>query len=144
MAVKSEAFESFYVNEYAAGDEQAAARIKSNFDGEVYTSHFAELYSVWELQDARNAQLRAEVERLKAGLRFYASHRHMRGFPDDWASDWDTCSGEPGNWWFNSEEVTEQSVGVEDGSIAAAILNGAVMTPDSDETYCEMPSKENI
>lgn len=97
-----------------------------------------------ENKHKENQTLRDEVERLKGGLRYYADHNHLTDFPTAWLPDWDTCSGEPANWWFNSEEVPEQTVGVEDGSIAAAILNGAVMTPNSDETVCVMPSKEYL
>ena len=87
--------------------------------------------------------MEAENERLKAGLQYYADSKHCWGkFPADWV-DWDTCSGEPTNWWFNSEEAQEQPVGVEDGTIAKMILNGAVMTPDSDETECVMPEVDH-
>ena len=84
-------------------------------------------------------RLASENERFKAGLQFYANHEHLMGnFPSEWP-DWDTCSGEPGNWWFNSEEPQEQPVGVEDGTVASAVLRGAIMTPDSDETICVPP-----
>lgn len=57
----------------------------------------------------------AEVERLRAALKFYADRDH---FADDIGSDWDTVSGEPANvLWHESEAWF-----VEDGSIARAAL----------------------
>ena len=58
----------------------------------------------------------AEVERLRAALKFYADRDH---FAEDIGSDWDNVSGEPANvLWHDSEAWF-----VEDGSIARAALS---------------------
>jgi len=57
----------------------------------------------------------AEVERLRAALKFYADRDH---FAEDIGSDWDNVSGEPANVLWHEQEAWF----VEDGSIARAAL----------------------
>lgn len=57
----------------------------------------------------------AEVERLRAALKFYADRDH---FAEDIGSDWDSVSGEPANVLWHEQEAWF----VEDGSIARAAL----------------------
>lgn len=59
----------------------------------------------------------AEVEQLRAALKFYADRAH---FAEDIGSDWDSVSGEPANMLWHEHE----SWFVEDGSIARAALSG--------------------
>ncbi|MGS7252360.1 hypothetical protein ACQ7NP_14690 [Pseudomonas anuradhapurensis] len=59
----------------------------------------------------------AEVEQLRAALKFYADRDH---FAEDIGSDWDSVSGEPANMLWHEHE----SWFVEDGSIARAALSG--------------------
>lgn len=68
-----------------------------------------------------NVDLAAESERLREGLRFYAHGQHwINELHDD---KWDTCSGEPQNWYWreNSEDAAE---GIENGGIAQIYLSG--------------------
>lgn len=61
--------------------------------------------------------LRAECERLKAGLLLYAEGWHFdKADPDAW----DTVSGEPENWYCDEAGTAT----VEDGSIARMVLDG--------------------
>lgn len=57
----------------------------------------------------------AQVERLRAALKFYADRDH---FAEDIGSDWDSVSGEPANILWHEHEAWF----VEDGSIARAAL----------------------
>ncbi|WP_313714059.1 hypothetical protein [Pseudomonas sp.] len=59
----------------------------------------------------------AEVERLRAALKFYADRDH---FAEDIGNDWDSVSGEPANVLWHEHEAWF----VEDGSIARAALLG--------------------
>ncbi|WP_081322823.1 hypothetical protein [Pseudomonas parafulva] len=59
----------------------------------------------------------AEVEQLRAALKFYADRDH---FAEDIGTDWDSVSGEPANILWHEHEAWF----VEDGSIARAALSG--------------------
>lgn len=59
----------------------------------------------------------AELERLRAALKFYADRDH---FAEDIGTDWDSVSGEPANILWHEHEAWF----VEDGSIARAALSG--------------------
>lgn len=59
----------------------------------------------------------AEVEQLRAALKFYADRDH---FAEDIGTDWDSVSGEPANILWHGHEAWF----VEDGSIARAALSG--------------------
>lgn len=69
--------------------------------------------------------LRAEVARLKRGLRYYANGCHFE--KDD--VGWDTVSGEPTNFWCDDAG----SATVEDGTIAKLFLHGGDFDPTDDE-----------
>lgn len=89
-------------------------------------------------------QLRDENTNLRNGLRFYADQEHMYGHQtQEWEIDagWDTCSGEPGNWLFPEND---DPIGIENGSVANAVLNGAIMTPDSDEIIYIFPLTKSV
>ena len=73
--------------------------------------------------NAEVAQLRAEVERLKGGLKFYADGAHAV-FNDE--SAWDTVSGEPQNFWCDEAGTAT----VEDGWVAKRILEGWALPDD--------------
>ncbi len=82
---------------------------------------------------------RAEVERLRGGLRFYADKQHMLG---DW-DDWESCSGEPEQILF---PPTNDSMGIENGGCArAALYDGthppAPAVPDG---YSLVPSRMQL
>jgi hypothetical protein len=65
-----------------------------------------------------------EIERLRAGLEFYARGDHMLlGDPEAW----DTVSGEPQNWYCDEEGTAT----IEDGTIAAQVLAGHEMKWDA-------------
>lgn len=55
-----------------------------------------------------------ELARLREALEFYAHGNHYHFFSDTW----DTCSGEPQNFWFDEAETAM----IEDGSVARAAL----------------------
>ncbi len=69
------------------------------------------------LSEARCAQLQAEIESLRAALKWYADGEHFtKADPDAW----DTVSGEPQNWWCDEADTAM----VEDGSLAGMVLAG--------------------
>lgn len=72
-------------------------------------------------------RLRAENDRLRTGLRFYANGHHMQ-LNDP--SAWDTVSGEPQNWWCDEGTAT-----IEDGWLAKKVLrNEPLDWSEFDET----------
>lgn len=67
------------------------------------------------VEDVREAA--AEIENLRAALKWYADGEHFtKAEPDAW----DTVSGEPQNWWCDEAG----SAMVEDGSLAGMVLAG--------------------
>lgn len=68
----------------------------------------------------------SEIERLRAGLQWYADGHHYD------LPDWEDCSGESPNWIFpNSDQVIgEPSWMVDNGGIARAVLNGDYVNPN--------------
>lgn len=63
----------------------------------------------------------AEIERLRAALKFYAEGDHFN-FDGD---AWDTVSGEPQNFWCDEAGTAT----VEDGTIAKLMLAAMKETP---------------
>ena len=76
--------------------------------------------------DAELTALRAECERLRVALRFYARGEHFILSDGD---AWDTVSGEPQNWHCDEAGTAT----VEDGSIAAIVLRGDPLPLDEDD-----------
>jgi hypothetical protein len=68
-------------------------------------------------------RLRADVERLKAGLKWYADGSHVVGLDDDW----DTVSGEPQNWLCGPESGM-----VENGGVAKTVMDGGYIVDDEE------------
>jgi len=66
----------------------------------------------------------AEIERLRAGLKFYADGDHM-ALSDPNA--WDTVTGEPQNWYCDGAGTAT----LEDGTIAKQVLAGHEMKWDA-------------
>jgi len=71
------------------------------------------------------AALRAEIERLRKALQFYADGEH---FVLSEPHAWDTVSGEPPNYWCDEAGTAT----VEDGSLARLVLAGVVVDFDGD------------
>lgn len=67
-------------------------------------------------------QLRAQVERFRLALRFYANGEHFNTDDDE---EFDTVSGEPANWLYSGRE--DSTTSIEDGSIAKLTLQGKVV-----------------
>jgi hypothetical protein len=63
----------------------------------------------------------AEIERLRAALKFYAEGDHFIFDRDEW----DTVSGEPQNFWCDEAGTAT----VEDGTIAKLMLAAMKETP---------------
>ena len=63
----------------------------------------------------QRAEVVDELARLREALQFYAHGNHYHFFSDTW----DTCSGEPQNFWFDEAETGM----IEDGSVARAALS---------------------
>ena len=68
--------------------------------------------------------LKAENERFRCALRFYAKGEHHNLDGDD---DFDTVSGEPENWLFSCRE--DSTTMIEDGTIASRTLRGETLAP---------------
>lgn len=77
--------------------------------------------------DADLTRLRAECERLRVALRFYARGEH---FIVSDCTAWDTVSGEPQNWQCDESGTAT----VEDGTIAAMVLRGGPLPLDEEDT----------
>jgi len=73
------------------------------------------------------ASKEAEIERLKAGLKWYAEGNHF--VLDD---DWDTVSGEPQEWLCGPESGM-----IEDGGVARTVLAGGHMVEGDDDLIAE-------
>jgi len=87
--------------------------------------------------------LRAEIQRLRDGLLWYAERNHYD------LSDWEDCPGESANWLFPPLDFYSQNQPawmVDDGGIARAVLEGAFVNPnhaDADAiTYCAITTQE--
>ena len=89
--------------------------------------------------------MRAEIERLRCALRFYASRQHFQIDEDE---DFDSVSGEPENWLCSDREGSTTML--EDGTIARLALRGMEMvwtvegydgkpSPIPDEVSCLKP-----
>jgi hypothetical protein len=77
----------------------------------------------------------AEIERLRAGLQWYADGHHYD------LDGWEDCSGESSNWLF---PPSEHSWMVDDGGIAGAILQGQWINPNhADADNITIPSVTN-
>ena len=78
-----------------------------------------------------NFDLAAENQLLRQALRFY-------GNGDHWITEgkskheWDTCSGEPQNWWWR-ENTNDDAEGIEDGRVAAMALRGETIDWEGEE-----------
>lgn len=89
---------------------------------------------------AEIAELRAaaaHIPNLEAALRYYAEGHHFEVSDSNW---WDTCSGEPINFYFD-EAGTAQ---VEDGSLAKMVLAGAPMPQENEEILVDIPQSEGV
>ena len=78
-----------------------------------------------------NFALAAENQLLRQALRFYGNGDHWITEGQS-QSEWDTCSGEPQNWWWR-ENPNDDAEGVEDGRIAAMALRGEAINWDGEE-----------
>lgn len=86
-----------------------------------------------EQQAAEIAALRADAERLRVTLRFYARGEHYH-FGDD---EFDTVSGEPENWLFSGRDDSEAMI--EDGGYARLALRGVDAAWVNDDGVDEAP-----
>ena len=75
--------------------------------------------------------VKAENERLRVALRFYARSEHY-SLDDD--EDFDSVSGEPENWLCSGRD--DSTTMVEDGTVARRTLRGEVIVWDMDVDDC--------
>jgi hypothetical protein len=112
----------------SASEEDLRARIATlEFDAFCHQTTVGHLSSLVDV-------LRADLERHKAGLRFYAHGMHYSG------DEWEDVSGEPPNWLCNPHGDT-----VEDGSVAEAVLlnqeSGPGWEPEDDWPPEKLPAE---
>jgi len=70
---------------------------------------------------------RIDNANLRTALRFYARGEHYNTDP---AEEFDTVSGEPGNWLYSGLE--DSTTGIEDGGIASLALRGEFLNFQAD------------
>ena len=74
--------------------------------------------------------LRAEVQNLRAALKWYADGEHFTMAVQD---AWDTVSGEPQNWWCDEAGTAMVEDGRHAGMVLEGTLTGAQLhAPDED------------
>lgn len=79
-----------------------------------------------------------EIANLREALRWYAEGHHFRKADQE---PWDTVSGEPQNWWCDESGTAM----VEDGSLAAMVLNGELTGAQLHELEdCEKISDDDL
>jgi hypothetical protein len=79
--------------------------------------------------------MKAENERLRVALRFYANREHYNLDDDE---DFGTVSGEPDNWLYSGHN--DSTTMVEDGTVARRTLLGEAIVWDIDgEDYTPQP-----
>lgn len=84
----------------------------------VFARNLLSRYAAPQASEAvrqQRAEVVDELARLREALQFYAHGNHYHFFSDTW----DTCSGEPQNFWFDEAETGM----IEDGSVARAALS---------------------
>lgn len=74
-------------------------------------------WAAWQFLQSEIDALKADVDRLKLGLQYYADGEH---FIIHEPETWDTVSGEPPNLW----EDESNTATIEDGSVAKHYLAG--------------------
>ncbi len=68
-------------------------------------------------KDRYMSDISEKLSAMASALQFYADGEH---YMLDEEANWDTCSGEPGNWIFDSDGAAS----IEDGSVAKIALEG--------------------